>query len=82
MDSTGYGAPEAITLCRVSVFSKSVDCLHAIVAQLVERHLAKVNVVGSSPICRSMCLWLNGLRLHSAKVVFTGSIPVRHSKPR
>ncbi len=29
--------------------------VNASVAQLVERHLAKVNVVGSSPITRSIC---------------------------
>ena len=30
-----------------------IACSHAVVSQLVESHLAKVEVAGSSPVCRS-----------------------------
>ena len=54
------------------------------IAQLVEHHLAKVDVAGSSPVSRSISRYKGGiakrLRQRSAKPLFTGSNPVAASR--
>ena len=40
--------------CSIIHFVRSTSDVYAIVAQLVERHLAKVETAGSSPVYRSL----------------------------
>ena len=58
---------------------------YAVVAQLVERHLAKVDVAGPSPVYRSIFLRCHSqvVRRRSAKPLFPGSNPggTSHGKP-
>ena len=39
--------------CKIT-FVRNKSGMYAIVAQLVERHLAKVEIAGSSPVYRSL----------------------------
>ncbi len=54
-----------------------LDAGYAVVAQLVERHLAKVEVAGPSPVYRSIYTWCHSqvVRQRSAKPSFPGSNP-------
>ena len=49
--------------------------MRAVVAQLVERHLAKVEVAGPSPVYRSISIWCHSqvVRRRSAKPLFSSS---------
>lgn len=63
---------------------KDTNSVHADVAQLVERNLAKVEVAGSSPVIRSEGLaaptveWPRG-EAAACKAAYTGSNPVSTS---
>ena len=58
-------------------FAKIIFRLYAIVAQLVERHLAKVEIAGSSPVYRSIksmfmrTLGVNQVIRHITSVLIT-----------
>lgn len=47
-------SPTVILVTGSAGFSPAAHAVHADVAQLVEHHLAKVRVAGSSPVIRSM----------------------------
>ena len=54
----GSGAPGRMSsslIVRTVSFAPQRNVEHAVVAQLVERHLAKVEVAGPSPVYRSTC---------------------------
>src|SRR5690606_27862914 len=84
--------------CRELVFAPVIGYSHSLVgdvpdhadvAQLVEHHLAKVRVAGSSPVVRSECRSLLGSgttvgwprgEAAACKAVYTGSNPVPTSQ--
>ena len=54
----GSGVPGRMSsslIVRTVSFAPQTNVEHAVVAQLVERHLAKVEVAGPSPVYRSTC---------------------------
>ena len=78
-------SPTVILVTGLAGYSPAAQAVHADVAQLVEHHLAKVRVAGSSPVIRSqsgihsiplgVVGWPRG-EAAACKAVYTGSNPV------
>ena len=78
-------SPTVILVTGLAGYSPAAHAVHADVAQLVEHHLAKVRVAGSSPVIRSqsgihsiplgVVGWPRG-EAAACKAVYTGSNPV------